>query len=140
MMTLLVIQYFIFNYVKNTFSLSNETEQTNGSVFCLYNRLTAAFCSRLALPREITLFFLEPRANVNLSPGIRPGGSGDRSRCPFGVSALNFGSVGVKRRRWRKETNEKRREGMGKKNNSIERLLLVFRCCHTNRTCYSPSI
>lgn len=50
--------------------------------------------SRLALPREITLFFLEPRANVTLSPGIRLRGSGDRSRCPFGVSVLIFGSIG----------------------------------------------
>lgn len=29
--------------------------------------LTAAFCSRFALPRERTLFFLEPRANVIVS-------------------------------------------------------------------------
>lgn len=56
--------------------------------------LTAALCSRLALPREMTLFFLEPKANVTLSPGIRLRGSGDRSRCPFGVSVLIFGSIG----------------------------------------------
>lgn len=69
-------------------------------------------CSRLDLPREITLFFLEPTANVNLSPGIRPGGSGDRSRCPFGVSVLIFGSIW--KREWREEDGGKEQGGEGK--------------------------
>lgn len=55
----------------------------------------------MALPREITLFFLEPRAKDNLSPGNRPWGSADKSRCPFGVSVEIFGSV--RKRGWREE-------------------------------------
>lgn len=61
--------------------------------------LTIALCSKLALPREITLFLLEPRAKVNLSPGNSPWGSGDKSRCPLGVNVQIFGSVG--KREWR---------------------------------------
>lgn len=67
--------------------------------------LTTAFCSRLALPREITLFFLDPRAKVSLSPGNRPAGSGDKSRCPLGVSVQIFGSV--EKSEWRGEKGRK---------------------------------
>lgn len=77
-----------------------------------YFPLTKALCSRLALPREITLFFLEPRAKVNLSPGNSPGGSWDRSRCPLGVSVQIFGSVG--KREWRKEDGEKKKTNCDK--------------------------
>lgn len=61
--------------------------------------LTAAFFSMSALPREMALFFLEPIAKVNLSPGNRPAGSRDRSRCPLGVSVQIFGSVAEKEKK-----------------------------------------
>lgn len=86
-----------------------------------YFPLTKALCSRLALPREITLFFLEPRAKVNLSPGNSPGGSWDRSRCPLGVSVQIFGSVG--KREWREEDGGKEQIVIkgGRKRDEMER-------------------
>lgn len=62
------------------------------------HQLTTALCSRLALPREMTLFFLELRAKVNLSPGNKPAGNGDMSRCPLGVRVHIFGSAGKKKK------------------------------------------
>lgn len=113
--------------------------------------LTTALCSRFALPREITLFFLEPRAKVNLSPGNRPGGSGDRSRCPLGVSVQIFGSGGKRKRReehggkeqvmieegrrwirWRKQSKEDRQHFPPSAASSL--------CCHANWTWYPASL
>lgn len=94
------------------------------SLYTMWNPLTTALCSRLALPREITLFFLEPSANVTLSPGIRLRGSGDRSRCPFGVSVLIFGSIGRRKYKGGGNGEMKLEDKM-----ELKQVLPASRCC-----------
>ncbi|KAG7275585.1 hypothetical protein CRUP_006730 [Coryphaenoides rupestris] len=53
--------------------------------------LTTALWSRLARLSELTLLFLEPRAQVSLSPGYSAAGIRGRSRCPLGVRVQILG-------------------------------------------------